>query len=178
MMEQLRIDDLYNTILEKRENNKDLSDRLDLYSNLIVCALSHLNADNEKNVSEVINNLVRKSSELRPFMRTTDIVSSEIKLTSKQIRHEHVVPCIFITNNFITIKKKGRVMLKEDIKVILMDYGIRALLSKKENKTIDKNYKKTMPLYWSLLNEGMLTTKPNPLMRYKAIIKNISPRAI
>ena len=156
---------IYKEALNKRDRNSELKQRLSLYAELIYCALQNAN-ENKENAEEAVNILIRKSSELKPYAKTTDLISNNTFGNDKNC-HEHIVPCCVIKKHLFD---KSANITVEYIKTVLLKYGLRAIITKEENKAVDIPYKKTMPNEWSI------DKKDNPLIRYEGIIKNIQIR--
>lgn len=171
------MDDLYSKILKKRRGDEALKKRLKLYSKLIYCAIHSESDETNDNILEVVNVLIRKSSELKHYKKTTDLIPVNNKTVAD--KHEHVIPCSCIRDHFMSTKIDiKKTITKDYIYFILLHYGIRAIINKKDNEEVDKMYKKTMPLGWKFPQKEIhnVSSLPNPLIRYKGIINKVKLR--
>jgi len=152
----------YQEALAKRNNNTLLKDRLHLYSKIIYCTLQQYNDKNKKTIESILNTLIRKSSELNHYTKSTDFVPA--KESKNRDKHEHIVPCSVMQKHFID----NPTISKDEIFDILLKNGLRAIISVQDNNIIDTLYRKSMPLTWKFGD--------NPLIRYESIINNIKLR--
>lgn len=135
---------VWKMVVRSRRRNQKLCKRLRLYARLIFCCLQ---SEGElKDKRELLMALVRKPSELPPYLKMVDWISKNAIEHAQKLRHEHVVPCAVLVEHFV--KNERYQVTEKYIFARLLQYGMRALVTVEEDKGLGKKFKKSMPDSW------------------------------
>jgi len=180
--------DLWEKIINKRKENAALKQRLETCSKMIDACLKSNSTEKEK--LELTKKVIRVSSEINDFRKTADIISDSAnqfvldngkelrsgnislpRVMKKELRHEHLVPCSILANVIISEKTNDKAIYE-----ILLKNGIRAIITKEEDKKIDnKNLRSNMPLSWRLGDNPFIRYTESDVNTLNIKAANISP---
>lgn len=155
------MNELWENIKKRRTENIVLKQRLETCAKMIASCLKSNSPEKEK--LELIKKIIRISSEVGDFRKTADVISShalqyvsdrgrrlkngDISLQShmkNELRHEHLVPCSVLAKLIHTNQLQENMIYNA-----LIENGIRAIITKEEDKKIDIiKLKSKMPDSW------------------------------
>lgn len=164
--------DIWDELIQVRSENNDLSQRIRTCASMIVACLNSESSEKEKR--GLINRLVRISSEIGTFRNSADAISEEAlsfinqhgedqpdgtrrtpNKLKKQLIHEHLVPCTFLSKAIVERRPNT-----EKIHKLLLENGIRCIvLDQEDRKLVAAKLGQSMPEDWQLGH--------NPFLRYR-----------